>query len=1065
MVQLAKKRNSSGKSICSFITSMVLQVFFLLLTTGTVSAASVTSITATPDSFNEGASSTITLSATITGDLSNYTWVQTGGPKVPLTATSESAASADVSGLSVAVDTGLTFSLTVTGTDGTVDSLSTTVVVYPVDMTPIRGPNVQIGGSSTCISTYEYSGTKWAFFNIGNRFLATPVSSVKGPVHSIYVQDFINDIDIITYNGIIYALLSTGTSGIVAVDISNPSAMTIYRSAAVNYYQDGITFTEGGGTILTDNIISSTSAPVAALATDGIDLYIADPEFGIHKTALDNLLNPTGAVLESDGTLLIDREKYTLQYAGENPWGGPVDLLYYGGKLFVCMKELGLGIFDTATLEQVGRYNLYTDPYMYEDWFISMNVEDEVQFDIITGDPFIDDFTGMPDYRQTSFELLTVMKKKSTDPTPWADFDRYGKYYYKARSVDIAEFNGRTIAYIAYSLGGLIAVDITGYQDADAVSFLNGKYLGYFPAVPANGPDEPTGIKTKSILPYKGAGMLKESGVVDVKIKGTNVYATDHFAGLVIVSNAGTPDLSWHGSDSPYDNDTDGILGNHWPDYEFVTSYDMTAWDPTDNESMPVWYYHSPALLVTAEINGHGNRLSLMDDMDITSAGEVDILECAGAGGFNFIDIVNLGAFAMEDKYTVPVYFPTTEEIGAAPDGSPTATISIGHSGGIDSSGSYVYVSDGPHGISAWKTVDENGYPTDNIHLVANTLQDEYPAIVNGVKIYPASHATNVVFDPVNNVAWSGSASLGLRRVDVNKVESGLGAAGTPLLLPLQLTDCFEHNAEWGTVKPVQYQDHAYDVALSGNYAFVADGSNGLTVYDISKEPTGASTGFFVSNIGSGKKKPALGRAQGIVLWTDPLTGNRYAFTASGPYGVGVVDVTDVMNMKLVKVFEPIKMEDGKVGAADGQAIDVKVVENYAYFSYDSFGVVSYLIEDLIEPLPPGIDPTQVWKVRSSGTLLYDYRPEAAGRFKLQYIPGFEEQAGGAVKMATNLVNGKLVIYAAFGEAGVVAINWTDPANPVLDNIVSTSGFCTAVTLSNGRLYAADGNGGLVFFK
>ena len=97
--------------------------------------------------------------------------------------------------------------------------------------------------------------------------------------------------------------------------------------------RSNITYTEGGGDILAGNEISSIQAPVAALETDGITLYIADNEYGIHKTALANLLGTTGPVLEADGTLLIDQEKYTLQYAGENPWGGPIDLKLYGGKL------------------------------------------------------------------------------------------------------------------------------------------------------------------------------------------------------------------------------------------------------------------------------------------------------------------------------------------------------------------------------------------------------------------------------------------------------------------------------------------------------------------------------------------------------------------------------------------------------------------------------------------------------------------------------------------------------------------------------------------------------------
>jgi len=67
--------------------------------------------------------------------------------------------------------------------------------------------------------------------------------------------------------------------------------------------------------------------------------------------------------------------------------------------------------------------------------------------------------------------------------------------------------------------------------------------------------------------------------------------------------------------------------------------------------------------------------------------------------------------------------------------------------------------------------------------------------------------------------------------------------------------------------------------------------------------------------------------------------------------------------------------------------------------------------------------------------------------------------------MDYTLVNGKLVFYVAFAEAGVLKIDWTDPANPVLREVAGTVGECTAVAISNGRLYAADGGGGLIFFK
>ena len=127
----------------------------------------------------------------------------------------------------------------------------------------------------------------------------------------------------------------------------------------------------------------------------------------------------------------------------------------------------------------------------------------------------------------------------------------------------------------------------------------------------------------------------------------------------MIIDDAATPE-NWHGANAPYDNDTDDMLGNHWPDYEFITSFDMTPWDPSDNESMPKWMYEYPCLLATTEINGHGNSLLLWTAMDVTSAGQIDLLQCAGAGGFNFVDIVDLTAATMEDRFAVPAYFPST---------------------------------------------------------------------------------------------------------------------------------------------------------------------------------------------------------------------------------------------------------------------------------------------------------------------------------------------------------------------------------------------------------------------
>jgi hypothetical protein len=1008
----------------------------------------------------------------------------------------------------------------------------------------------RIGGSTTSTLLFEQAVgegvQEWTLYNVANELRARPVSTKPDdPYYAIEVPGYIRDIDIVTYpegeGGVRYALLAMGAEGIAVVNLADPTLMTLVSSIGVNYEQTGLTWTDGGGNIVPDNVIASDRAPVSSLAVydsqpgsteDPLQLIIADEGYGLHKTALSNLLS--GPVLDADQlTLLIDSEVYTLQFAGEVPWGGPKSLTLYGvapnQRLFVAMGYLGLGIFNPDTLEQVGGYNLYTDASVAEDWFIDMDVSTVVQNSslpesgcdlAVPGETasYIDPDTGMPNFRQVCFEIREVWKGDfdcSSDPdttefdhcTPWAAFDRYGKDYYKARAVDVATFaaNGggepTTIAYIAYGLGGLVAVDVTGY-DTDTP---REEYLGYAPAVPAKGPDVPTGTSANSLFPHFGSGMLVEAGVIEVKVglnedaTGGEVYYSDHFAGLVVMEHAEDPATWWkdptcnvpNGCNNnilPEGEDPDG-LGDHWPDYEFVTSYDFGI--ISEDEDPPDWMVDTegPDLLVTGEVGGHGNALALTETLNPengdTDEPEVDVLLAAGAGGMNFMDIRNLIPGDLVDaasSYDTPVSLATTDEVGADVDGLPLQSISIGHTEGVDSWRQYLFVADGPHGMSAWKTADGLCYPysTDDVHLVANTLQDEYPELnTEGLIVYPTPHAYDVVLDIEKHSALVLSQSLGMRRLTVTDVQQGLGEPGTPLLLaPAYPDDIFEHSVDAGSLGDISRQDHAYDVVVRDNLAFVSDGSNGLTVYDLNVVPDyiTPTADHIVSNLGAGTGNPLLGRATAAELWTDPNTGTEYAFVAAGHAGIAVVDISDIGNMVLLKRFEPIKVGDEEeVGKADGRSVDVKVVGDYAYFTYDSFGIVAYRIDDpdpavhdLISPLPEGTDPTQIW--RPGGANSFDYRPEAVARFKLQdeTLGGWPELAGwrgGALGMTTHNAGGKQLFYVAYGDAGVIKINWTNPAAPVLEQHVNTVGDALDVTVVNGRAYVADSGGGIALIQ
>jgi len=240
-------------------------------------------------------------------------------------------------------------------------------------------------------------------------------------------------------------------------------------------------------------------------------------------------------------------------------------------------------------------------------------------------------------------------------------------------------------------------------------------------------------------------------------------------------------------------------------------------------------------------------------------------------------------------------------------------------------------------------------------------------------------------------------------------------------------------------------------------------------VYDIAQAPT-----VVVGNVGgTTRAKPLLGHATAVKLWRDAENDREYAFVAAGHAGIGVVDVTDAANMVLIKVFEPIKTEvheeDGVItpqyNKADGKSVDVLIVDDHAYFTYDSFGVLAYTIADLIKPLPEGMDPTDIWERGEIGE-----RPIAVARFKLQDedLGGSAELAdlgGGSQGMRFLNTGDEYFFYVAYDSAGVAKINWTDVANPVLDQHANTAGNASDVEVANRCVYVADGGGGLVIMR
>jgi hypothetical protein len=988
----------------------------------------------------------------------------------------------------------------------------------------------QIGGATQDVESYNDGTSDWTLYTMANRLAATPLAMSKQAVTEISVPGYIQSITLLkSYGAKNYALLSMGSKGIGIVDITNPAAMVYVRTMTVNYMTPAYTFTDGGGTIFTEAASTEphTYGPVNDLLIDDggtpadtsdDQLIIANTAFGIQKTNLANLMDAT-----ADGVVPINgSERWTLKYAGENPWGGPLSLKMHDGRLFAALGFLGIGIYDPSDLTQLGSYNLYTDcaNTAQEDWFgypqRKIACPDPTDTGLLVA-PSVDgvdavDADGMPSYVQAAHELGN---KNDLTWYPWAEFDRYGKYYYNARSLDLVNLPAaeptpaRTVAYIAYSLGGLVAVDVT--DPAAPV------YEGYVPAVPAHGPDEPpTNLDKRGILSHSGSGMLKEAGVVAVRVLPEpgdatryRAHYTDHFAGLVVASGAESPATNWRNGAGNFNNDTNQKV--FWPDYEFVTSFDMTPVVVGD-ESVPAFLvasasgdYTAPVMLATGEINGHGGALVLNDSGNPAVAGQVDAVQASGAGGVSYVDFIDLTNpdIAVANRFAVPVNLVSTDEVGADIAGNAGQLIAIGHTEGVTVSGDYLYLSDGPHGVTVWK-IASGSTAIDEPHVVANTFQSEYPE--SGVDVTPTPHAFKVAFSSDPGQAYVMSQSLGMRRLDLSAILDGTATVGAPALLNA-FGNVFEHSIEGSDIDTLEIkgQDHAYGVAFSGKYAIVADGDNGLTVYDTTADPaTGDHVAANIGDSDGSSGKPPLGRAATVKLWTDSATDKTYAVVAAGAYGISVVDMTaflasgqpaDLGLDKLLKTFEPLKADDDNLfGAADGKSVDVHIINDIAYFSYDSFGLVAYHMSDLIRPATeerPAVVPenqapdicatiTDVTKLSAKQGGVGECRPTAAGHLKLQLLAGYEELEGGALYMTSQyfptqyrdasgtLITAsepRLLFYVGYGDAGVVKLDWSDVANPTVLAIKEVVGEAVGTSINNGRVYTAANAGGLSILK
>jgi hypothetical protein len=277
-------------------------------------------------------------------------------------------------------------------------------------------------------------------------------------------------------------------------------------------------------------------------------------------------------------------------------------------------------------------------------------------------------------------------------------------------------------------------------------------------------------------------------------------------------------------------------------------------------------------------------------------------------------------------------------------------------------------------------------------------------------RVYTEDFTSLQYCDTVNTTAWWDTA------------------AGEIKMLPFELTSAGEYDTP----------SYSWGVAVAGDYAYVADGSSGLLVFDISDPANPDSAGAYDS--------PGFARA----VWVS----GDYAFVADASWGLQVVDISDPTNPLSAGGYN-----------TPSTAYGVTVSGDYAYLANADLGLYVFDISDPTSPAFAGFydTPGTSYDVAISG----DYAFVADGPEGLIVIditdPTSPDSAGTCDTPGTAIgvaVAGDNLFMADTGE-GLRVIDISDPANPASIGSYDTPGSAYGLSISGNYAYVADANSGL----
>ncbi|MDM8522837.1 C13 family peptidase [Desulfococcaceae bacterium HSG8] len=229
----------------------------------------------------------------------------------------------------------------------------------------------------------------------------------------------------------------------------------------------------------------------------------------------------------------------------------------------------------------------------------------------------------------------------------------------------------------------------------------------------------------------------------------------------------------------------------------------------------------------------------------------------------------------------------------------------------------------------------------------------------------------------------------------------------------------------------------ASGVAINGNTAYVADGSGGLQVIDISDPESPRITGFV----------DTPGDASGV-----GITGNT-VYVADGSGGLQVIDVSDPESPRVI----------GSLDTPD-DALDVSIIGDEAYIACKSEGLQ---MADVSDPENPVIIGSVDTPGEASGLVITGntaYVADGDGGLQAIDVSSTSETSALTVSVDTQGYVSDMVVMgdtAYIASGGLQIIDMSNPENPAVIGFADTPGSAQGLAVTGDTAYVADGYGGL----